>query len=58
MGVSTYRLVVYFDAYIDRNSPVTSPTDMEPIERELSRQAPNVELVQMDYLEGFPILGG
>ena len=41
----------------DWNPPVTSPTDMEPIERELSRQAPNVELVQMDYLEGYPILG-
>ena len=41
----------------DWNPPVTSPTDMEPIERELSRQAPSVELVQMDYLEGYPILG-
>ena len=42
----------------DWNPPVTSPTDMEPIERELSRQAPSVELVHMDYLEGYPILGG
>ena len=41
----------------DWNPPVSSPTDMEPIERELSRQAPSVELVQMDYLEGYPILG-
>ena len=41
----------------DWNPPVTSPTDMEPIEWELSRQAPGVELVQMDYLEGYPILG-
>ena len=41
----------------DWNPPVTSPTDMEPIEGELSRQAPSVELVQMDYLEGYPILG-
>ena len=41
----------------DWNPPVTSPTDMDPIERELSRQAPSVELVQMDYLEGYPILG-
>ncbi len=41
----------------DWNPPMTSPTDMEPIEGELSRQAPNVELVQMDYLEGYPILG-
>ncbi len=41
----------------DWNPPVTGPTDMEPIERELSRQAPGVELVQMDYLEGYPILG-
>ena len=38
------------------NPPVTSPTDMEPIERELSLQAPRVELVHMDYLEGYPIL--
>ncbi len=41
----------------DWNPPMTSPTDMEPIERELSRQAPRVELVQMDYLDGYPILG-
>jgi L-ascorbate metabolism protein UlaG (beta-lactamase superfamily) len=41
----------------DWNPPVTSPTDMEPIEREIARQAPRVELVQMDYLEGYPILG-
>ena len=41
----------------DWNPPVSSPTDMEPIEWELSRQAPNVELAQMDYLEGYPILG-
>ena len=41
----------------DWNPPVTSPTDMEPIEHELSRQVPSVELVQMDYLEGYPILG-
>ena len=41
----------------DWNPPVSSATDMEPIERELSRLAPSVELVQMDYLEGYPILG-
>ncbi len=41
----------------DWNPPVTKPTDMEPIERELSRQTPNVELVQMGYLEGYPVLG-
>ncbi len=41
----------------DWNPPVTSPTDMEPIEREIARQAHRVELVQMDYLEGYPILG-
>ena len=41
----------------DWNPPVSSPTDMEPIEWELSRQAPKVELAQMDYLEGYPILG-
>ena len=41
----------------DWNPPVTSPTDVEPMVRELSRQAPSVELVQMDYLEGYPILG-
>ena len=41
----------------DWNPPVTGPTDMEPIEHELARQAPRVELVQMDYLEGYPILG-
>ncbi len=41
----------------DWNPPVTGPTDMEPIEHELARQAPRLELVQMDYLEGYPILG-
>ena len=41
----------------DWNPPVTGRTDMEPIERELALQAPSVELVHMDYLEGYPILG-
>ena len=41
----------------DWNPPVTGPTDMEPIERELALKAPSVELVHMDYLEGYPILG-
>ena len=41
----------------DWNPPVTSPTDMEPIRHELARQAPRVDLVDMGYLEGYPILG-
>ena len=41
----------------DWNPPVTSPTDMEPIQHELARQAPRVDLVDMGYLEGYPILG-
>lgn len=39
------------------NPPVTSPTDMQPIRSELARQAPRVELVEMGYLESYPILG-
>jgi len=41
----------------DWNPPVTSPTDVEPIQHELARQAPRVDLVDMGYLEGYPILG-
>ena len=40
----------------DWNPPMTGPTDLEPIERELGLQAGRVELVHMDYLDGFPIL--
>jgi L-ascorbate metabolism protein UlaG (beta-lactamase superfamily) len=39
------------------NPPMTSPTDVEPIRVELARQAPRVELLEMDYMEGYPILG-
>ena len=41
----------------DWNPPMTGPTDLEPIERELALRTPGVELVHMDYLEGYPILG-
>ena len=41
----------------DWNPPMTGPTDLEPIERELALWTPWVELVHMDYLEGYPILG-
>lgn len=41
----------------DWNPPVTSPTDIEPIRNELARQAPRLDLVEMGYLEGYPILG-
>lgn len=37
--------------------PVTRPTDLAPIREELARKAPRVELVEMGYLEGYPILG-
>ena len=40
----------------DWSPPVTSPIDTEPIMRELARQSPQVELVEMGYLEGYPIL--
>ena len=40
----------------DWNPPMTGPTDVEPIERELARWSPGVELVHMDYLDGYPIL--
>jgi L-ascorbate metabolism protein UlaG (beta-lactamase superfamily) len=40
----------------DWNPPVTRPTDVEPIREELARQSPRVELVEMGYLEEYPIL--
>ncbi len=36
--------------------PVTRPTDTTAIREELARQAPRVELVEMGYLAGYPIL--
>ena len=39
------------------NPPVTSPADMGPIRSELARQAPRVDLVDMGYLENYPVLG-
>jgi L-ascorbate metabolism protein UlaG (beta-lactamase superfamily) len=38
--------------------PVTRPTDVTPIRDELSRQAPHTQLVEMGYLEGYPVLAG
>ncbi|HEU0021603.1 MAG TPA: MBL fold metallo-hydrolase [Dehalococcoidia bacterium] len=40
----------------DWNPPVTRPTDVAPIRQELARQSPHVELVEMGYLEDYPIL--
>lgn len=40
----------------DWNPPVTSPTDVGPIREELARHSPRVELVEMGYLEEYPIL--
>lgn len=36
--------------------PRTRETDIAPIRRELARQTPYVELVEMGYMEGYPIL--
>jgi hypothetical protein len=36
--------------------PATRPTDTTPIREELARQAPYAELVEMGYLEGYPLL--
>lgn len=36
--------------------PVTRPTDITPIRRELARSSPDVELVEMGYMEGYPLL--
>jgi L-ascorbate metabolism protein UlaG (beta-lactamase superfamily) len=38
--------------------PVTRPTDVAPIRAELARVAPYTELVEMGYLEGYPLLRG
>ena len=38
--------------------PTTRPTDVTPIREELARQSPGVELVEMGYLEAYPILAG
>jgi len=36
--------------------PLTRPTDVEPIRRELSRRTPGARLVEMGYLESHPVL--
>jgi L-ascorbate metabolism protein UlaG (beta-lactamase superfamily) len=36
--------------------PVTREPDTTPIREELARQSPHVELVEMGYLEGFPVV--
>lgn len=38
--------------------PAMSAVDVEPIRAELQRQAPRAQLVEMGYLEGYPILKG
>ena len=38
------------------NPPVTVPTDLGPIRQELTRQSPRVNMVDMGYLESYPIL--
>ena len=35
--------------------PLTRPTDVEPIRRELKARAPATELVDMGYLEDYPV---
>ena len=37
--------------------PLTSPTDVEPIKREIARRAADVEFVEMPYLTAYPIFG-
>jgi L-ascorbate metabolism protein UlaG (beta-lactamase superfamily) len=37
--------------------PLTSPTDVEPIKREIARRAADVEFVEMPYLAAYPIFG-
>ncbi len=38
--------------------PTTRPPNVAPIRKELERQRPGVELVEMGYSEGYPILRG
>ncbi len=38
--------------------PTTRPPNVAPIRKELERQMPGVELVEMGYSEGYPILRG
>ncbi len=38
--------------------PTTRPPNVAPIRKELARQAPGVELIEMGYSEGYPILRG
>lgn len=47
---------VILDHHDDWMPPVTSATDVEPIRMELARRASGVELVEMGYLEGYPVL--
>ena len=37
--------------------PLTRPTDVGPIRHELARRTPGVELIEMGYLAGYPLLG-
>ena len=38
------------------NPPVTVPTDLGPIHQEIARQSPRVNMVDMGYIESYPIL--
>jgi L-ascorbate metabolism protein UlaG (beta-lactamase superfamily) len=38
--------------------PTTRPPNVAPIRKELERQTPGVELIEMGYSEGYPILRG
>lgn len=49
---------VILDHHDDWMPPVTRATDVGPIRRELSTRAPGVELVEMGYQEGYPLLAG
>lgn len=49
---------VILDHHDDWMPPVTCPMDVKPIRAELSRSAPGVELIELGYREGYPLLAG
>jgi L-ascorbate metabolism protein UlaG (beta-lactamase superfamily) len=49
---------VILDHHDDWMPPVTCATDVGPIRAGLARRAPGVELVEVGYREGYPLLAG
>lgn len=49
---------VILDHHDDWMPPITCAMDVAPIRHELARRTPGVELLELDYLEAYPVLSG